>query len=158
MHRTQIHRRTSRPGTPPAPAHTPAIAVGISTARPSRTNRKSQRPSPRPSAAPQKPGGRRPPSPARPNSLLQASMSCHTSVSICTSPASRPCMAAAWPFQYNVVALHILKCSRIGPIARAGRNVSAPTMTTVPTSKTLNVMPPTGKLPSLWGARVLAAM
>ena len=46
----------------------------------------------------------------------------------------------------------MMKCSRIGPMAKPGKNVSAPTMTTTPMTSRMNVGPTTGKLPTLIGA------
>ena len=40
-----------------------------------------------------------------------------------------------------------MKCSRSGPIARPGRNLSAPTITITAMTSSMNVGPTTGKLP-----------
>src|SRR5580765_4818313 len=51
----------------------------------------------------------------------------------------------------------IKKCSTIGPSERAGKKVSAPTMTTVPTSRPTNNPPWVGSVPLVIATRFFAA-
>src|SRR5450759_2156603 len=53
--------------------------------------------------------------------------------------------------------LCIMKCSMIGPRESAGKNVSAPTSRTVPTSSVVKSGPETGKVPALDATRFLRA-
>src|SRR5689334_24500299 len=48
----------------------------------------------------------------------------------------------------NVLPAPISKCSRIGPRLKAGKKVSAPTITITPMSKTVNRGVVTGKVPT----------
>ena len=57
----------------------------------------------------------------------------------------------------RVVPAFIRKCSTIGPSDSAGKNVSAPTMTTVPTSRPTNSGPCVGSVPLVTGICFLAA-
>ena len=50
-----------------------------------------------------------------------------------------------------------MKCSTMGPRARAGKKVNAPTISTVPTSRITKVRPETGKLPALSGTSFFLA-
>ena len=49
------------------------------------------------------------------------------------------------------------KCSTTGPSVSAGRKFSAPTSNTVPSSRTTNVPPDTGKVPALAGTSFFCA-
>src|SRR5262249_11957859 len=58
----------------------------------------------------------------------------------------------ATPDQFDaaakVVPAAIASCSTIGPSARAGKNVSPPTMTMTPTTRPTNSVPVVGKVPA----------
>src|SRR5262249_25413090 len=57
----------------------------------------------------------------------------------------------------NSVPAFIRKCSTMGPSAKAGKNVSAPTITITPTSSTTNTGPVTGNVPADSGTFFFAA-